>query len=274
LEVKGPLQRKYHVENDTGVGRKVVCSTIRGEAEVSGDRHMSTSFGVSQFRLAYVAGLIAASLLRLQYLTWQKDLREASRIDRMIADGERVLGVFWHGKYFPLFSLMAGRRLCVFASDSFRGRVIAEICRRFGYECVILPNEGGLRSRNLIIETLRSRNAAALAIDGPLGPQHRVKRGALDIASSLGFVIVPVSASARKRRILTRRWDQREIPRLFTRIALTVGEPLKVPSLLGLGDIRLLRSQVQSSLEALSRRADELVCALPSGKWRAKGHQP
>lgn len=210
-------------------------------------------------RGAYLVGILATFVLRMRYLSWRKQVAEAARLDGLVAEGERYIAVCWHGKYIPLFALLCGRRACVFASLSFRGQVIGEICRRFGYDCVLLPTNEARLSRKLIHEALRSHEAAAMAVDGPLGPCHRVKRGAIDIASKLGFVLVPVSASGRRRRIMEQRWDRREIPRLFTRVALAVGEPLRVPSPLGPGQVSAIKQQVHDALEALGRRADEMI---------------
>lgn len=225
-------------------------------------------------RVVRLVGFVAALVLRLRHLSWRKQGEEAGLLDRLTAEGKRYIAVCWHGKYIPLFSLLAGRRACVFASLSFRGQVIAEICRRFGYDCVLLPTNEARLSRKLIHEALRSHEAAAMAVDGPLGPYHRVKRGALDIGATLGFVLVPVSASGRRRRIMAERWDRREIPRLFTRVALTVGEPISVPSRLGAGDVSALKRQVHDALEALGRRADEMVAAGSNGAARTPALLP
>ena len=70
-------------------------------------------------------GAVIAFFLRLRHMTWRKDMRELAKIDALFDRGEKVMAVFWHGNYIPLFSLLSGRKACVFASDSFRGRIIA-----------------------------------------------------------------------------------------------------------------------------------------------------
>ena len=212
----------------------------------------------------FFAGFIMWSLFRIRQASWRKDIGEIEKLDQLLNKGERVLVVFWHGKYLPLFSLLAGRKACMFTTPSFRGAVIAETCRRFGYDCVILPAESGRRPRASIIEALRDHAAAALVVDGPLGPRHKVKRGAIDIGAQLGFSLLPVSAAARRCKIIEKRWDKREIPRMFTKVAVTVGDPIGIPSPLAPGDIPLLKKQIHDALEALGRRAAGKVQIAPA----------
>src|SRR5579871_3793870 len=154
---------------------------------------------------ARIVGALMSWLLRAYHLSWRKEDRELADLDRIAASGERILVVFWHGKYAPLFSLLSGREACIFASGAFRGRVIAEISRRFGYDCILLPDGGGARSLGLIREAFKRHRAGAIAVDGPLGPSHVVKRGVLDLASELGYVIVPVSAASNWKTVISSR---------------------------------------------------------------------
>lgn len=214
------------------------------------------------FRVWLLGGILAL-LLRLRHMTWHKNTGELAAIDRRLAAGERVLAVFWHGNYVPLFSLLSGRKACVFASDSFRGRVIAEICRRFGYSCVLLPDRGGRRSRELLRAGLSPHRAGALAVDGPLGPYHVVKSGAIEFASELGFQLVPVAVAATPSQIEAGRWDKMEIPRLFARVYLAVGEPVAIPPVLDSAAVPALQAEVAKSLEALTVRARKALGLAP-----------
>jgi lysophospholipid acyltransferase (LPLAT)-like uncharacterized protein len=209
--------------------------------------------------LARMVGLVASWLLSVRHASWRKDVSDMAALDRIEASGERILIAFWHGRYLPLFSLLSGRNACVFASQSFRGEVIAEVCRRFGYDCVLLPHNGGKRSRALMADAVKSHRAAAIAVDGPLGPYHVVKRGAADLASDFGFTIVPVSAASRRKRIDRRRWDRWEQPRLFTSVALAVGEPISVARSLSHRDRLILRERLREALDLVDRRAEARV---------------
>lgn len=209
-----------------------------------------------------ILGFVGAWFLRLLNATWHVDGEGLERLDRLSDEGGHALATFWHGKYIPLFTLLRGRRACVFTSQSFRGQVISEICRQFGYDCVQLPRHGGVRPLELMRRTLTSYRFGGIAVDGPLGPYHVVKPGAIELASSLGFVLLPVSTASRRRRIFLQRWDQMELPWFFTQVALVIGEPLYIPPDLNNQDLPFWESQLHQSLIDVDRRANELVSAL------------
>ena len=87
----------------------------------------------------------------------------------------------------------------------------------------------GAAMRRIMRRALERRPNGGIAVDGPLGPYHKVKRGAVKLAAELGYVVVPASATARRKRTIKHRWDRMEIPALFTRIGLAIGEPKKIP---------------------------------------------
>jgi lysophospholipid acyltransferase (LPLAT)-like uncharacterized protein len=171
-----------------------------------------------------------AALLRARAASWR--LRSAGvseNIDGQIAAGRPLIAVFWHGSYVPLLVLLRGRRARIFTSDSYRGRVIRAICSCFGYDAVLLVDHAREQNIERLRSGLRECSTAAIAIDGPLGPRHVVKRGAIQMAAELGFLLVPVGVAADRSKVVEGRWDRMEIPRWFARVGLVAGEPLVIP---------------------------------------------
>ncbi len=220
---------------------------------------------------ARLTGALGAGVLRLQAATWRSRCEGLAELDRRIAAGEPCLVVFWHGKYLPLFALLRGRQACVFTSLSARGDVIAEICRRFGYRAVQIPDQGRERSLEIMRGALRRSAVGAIAVDGPLGPYHAVKRGSIQLASELRWAIVPTSVAASRQRVVASRWDRMEIPRLFTRVHLLVGDPLTVPADLTREGLEEWKPRIRAALDALDVAAAERVAALAETGSR---HQP
>jgi glycosyltransferase involved in cell wall biosynthesis/lysophospholipid acyltransferase (LPLAT)-like uncharacterized protein len=210
-------------------------------------------------RKARVLGWVWSMCLRLQCATWRKRYEGLDRLDRVLADGRPVLFCFWHGKYVSLFALLRGRPACVFTTRSARGAVIAEVCRRFGYDCVQVPARSQGQAYELMRRALMRHQNGGIAVDGPLGPYHRVKRGAVKLASELGYLVVPASASARRKRVFRHRWDRLELPGLFTCVGLAVGEPLEVPAGLDAEATQLLAVKLRTALEVLDQRAEALA---------------
>lgn len=176
----------------------------------------------------WLIGLGLSVIMRLWAATWRKDTSQLERLDLLVDAGDRVLAVFWHGKYFPLFAAARGRDAVVFTARSFRGDVIAQICRRFGYRACVIPGKRqGLEHMERALGD--GSKLAALALDGPVGPFHRVRSGALRIARDRRFRILPLDVVSQPKFVLKSRWDRHELPLPFAAVKVLVGDPIDVP---------------------------------------------
>jgi lysophospholipid acyltransferase (LPLAT)-like uncharacterized protein len=204
-------------------------------------------------------GLMFAWSLRLQCLTWRVRVQGRQHLDRLYTTGNRFLVCFWHGKYVPIFPLMEGYRACIVSSLSVRGSVIAEICANFGYQSAQIPDRPTRDPMKLMAAVLSDAQAVATAVDGPLGPYHRVKYGVVRTASVLGFELLPVSVGSRRKIVLHSRWDRMELPLPFTRVCLLFGRSIQVPPELHDGQLRQITGHLTKAMAALDDEAHYLA---------------
>ncbi len=205
-------------------------------------------------------GLLFAWVLRLQRLTWRICFQGREHLDRLYSTENPFLLCFWHGKYVPIFPLLEGYQACVVSSLSERGSVIAEICGNFGYQSAQIPDQPGSGALTLMGKVLSGARAGGIAVDGPLGPRHRVKNGVIRMASELRFELLPVSVGIRWKIVLNKRWDRMEIPLPFTTVCLVFGKPIKVPPNLRNGQIRQLADHLAKAITTLGDEAQNMAC--------------
>lgn len=206
-----------------------------------------------------IEGWGLSRLLRFQRLTWRVHIEGLGRLKQLYSKGEPFLLCFWHGKYVPILPLFEGYKACVITSLSDRGDVIAEICRHFGYQCMQIPDHGRDESLRLMERTLSGFPMGGIAVDGPLGPYHKIKRGVIQLASALDFSLLPVSVDARRKRVFRGRWDLMEIPRLFTKIFLLIGDPIKVPAIITVKEARDWVSHLTDIMLLLDKKASSMA---------------
>ena len=200
-------------------------------------------------------GFFRAWLMRIVCATWRKQSTGLAELDRRLADGEKLIAVLWHQKYVTLLPLLRNRHATVFTSLSSRGNAIADLLTRFGFTPVQIPDGGREKSLNIMRSHLADGHSAVIAVDGPLGPYHLVHRGAVQLASELGHAIMPISVAVSRKRVLSTRWDKLEIPRLFSRVHVVVGDPIYVPGNLIGQDMDLWIQQVHEALESVDTLA-------------------
>jgi len=216
-----------------------------------------TSFASRFF--AKAVGAISAYYYLVWSRSWQYDNEEIARLDQLLQSGESIILVVWHGRFFPMFSLLQGKNISVLTSESPRGEIISQICRRFGFNPSILPSAGqGAKYRHME-RVLKSAQISAFAIDGPLGPNHVAKPGAIKVASNFGHLIVPISFASHKKRVATKRWDNRETPHWGSHISLAVGDPIRVPCGLNATELKDWCDTVALAINAVDQRAEDRV---------------
>lgn len=202
-----------------------------------------------------LSGFFRAWALRIVCATWFKDIVGLDKLDQRIADGERLIVVLWHGKYFTLLPILRNRNAYVFTSMSSRGDIIANLLMQFGFVAVQIPDHGRDHSLYIMRKTLADGGTAVIAVDGPLGPFHVVHRGAVQLASELSHSIIPISVASSRKRVLSQRWDKFEMPRIFSRVCLVIGDPVHVPADLDSEALEAWISRVHMALDAVDMQA-------------------
>jgi lysophospholipid acyltransferase (LPLAT)-like uncharacterized protein len=180
------------------------------------------------------------------------------KIKQLMSQGTKVLFCFFHGDYLLLFPRFGSKDICIFTTQSKRGELLAQIIRQFGYTPYKIPDKRGSHlALDRMIHEIQKGYHSVMAVDGPLGPYHKVKHGIIVMAQQTGHPIVPVGIASCWRIVLKKRWDHYTIPIPFTRSMLIFGEPIIVPGDLDDHGIEAFRLKVEEELGCLNRQAQE-----------------
>ena len=162
-------------------------------------------------------GVLLAGLVRVWAKTWRVHWIDAP-------PAERSVYAFWHGQQMALVAGRRGTRLATLVSLSRDGELQASVMRRLGLEVVRgSSSRGGAGGLLGMIRAVRAGADAAFAVDGPRGPAHEAKWGALVVGARAPARIVPVATAARRAWVLRKAWDGFEIPLPFTTVAISIG---------------------------------------------------
>ncbi len=182
-------------------------------------------------------------------------------LEPLVAAGRPAVLVFWHDSAFALAHFLRdldrrGLRLSILASRSGDGELVGRLGAAWGVDIVRGSSSRGGKAAILALHR-RMRQAGtspALAPDGPRGPRHEFKPGALALAQLSGAPLVPLAAAASSAWTL-RSWDRHTIPRPFARLTVAVGAPQPIPRHLAGDSLEAERARLERLLGELGNRA-------------------
>ena len=106
-----------------------------------------------------------------------------------------------------------------------------------------------------IVRKVHSGYHAAFTPDGPRGPRYTVQPGIVAVAKTTGAAILPVTYSARWRKVF-RSWDTFLMPLPFSRVVVVYGEPIYVPATASPTVFQAKQHEVETSLRHITEMAD------------------
>ncbi|MCC5831110.1 MAG: lysophospholipid acyltransferase family protein [Phycisphaeraceae bacterium] len=170
-----------------------------------------------------------------------------------------VLFALWHGTHFPVLWHYRHSGFGVITSQSRDGEVLTGILHHLGCRCYRgSSSKGGTRA---LLETAKAVQGGvnlAVAVDGPRGPRGQVKSGILSIAKLSGAPIVPVACGLSHCQQFN-SWDRYRLPLPLCHATIIVDEPFYVPPDTDDGQLESIRVSLETSLNALQVRADDLA---------------
>lgn len=143
---------------------------------------------------------------------------------------EPCIIAFWHGEMLPVLAKFGPLHSVVLVSPSNDGKVLQQLLRDWGHTIVEGSSSRGGKQALEQLVTLAPHNIILITPDGPRGPAHVAKPGAVITAQRSGVPIVHVRARATPIITFSRSWDRFQVPLPFARITLHLSEPIHVPA--------------------------------------------
>ncbi len=226
---------------------------------------------MSRGRRIWYFFIIGLTRALLRWFWWscrvEKVLGE-EHLDALRQQGQPAIICYWHQMQIFCSWLMfrqinKGMKVGFLISPSVTGEVPAAIARGQGARVLrgSSTRSGGQALRDMYQMVVKERVSPVTTADGPKGPLHEFKPGAVLLARMTGAPIVPIAYAA-ERYWNWGSWDAFIVPRPFTRIVIAVGEPVAVPKQLSVQDMEPLQRSMEAQLARLIEQARATFDAL------------
>jgi lysophospholipid acyltransferase (LPLAT)-like uncharacterized protein len=178
-----------------------------------------------------------------------------------VREHESLIPAYWH--QHMLFGVRAlldlrpdGLKLGFLISPSVDGVAPAMLVRKIGGHVIRgSSSHTGARALRDFYETIVKHGISpAITPDGPRGPRHEVKPGAVLLSQLTGKPVLPVSVAA-SHTWRFRTWDRFELPLPFSRVVVAYGEPVRIPRVLSADALAREQAAMAAALKALNAEA-------------------
>lgn len=198
------------------------------------------------------ADLVFYLAIRLIGSTLRFRIEGREHWDEAVRDGRLPVYTFWHDRIFPGTYFFRRRGIVIMTSRSFDGEYIARFIQRFGYGAVRgSSTRGAVGALVELTRLVRAGCPAGFSIDGPRGPRHVAKMGALLLAKKTAQPVLPFGVNAERFWSLP-SWDSLQIPKPFTRVSVSFAPPIHVAPDADDDALEAKRIELQRALEQVS----------------------
>lgn len=200
-----------------------------------------------------------SGLISMAYRAWCRSLHfrdeGLEHVDAATTQGRRLIYALWHDELFPLswYAKRRGLRIATMVSQSRDGELLAGIIESLGIPTVRgSSSRGGVKALVAAIRLIeRQAFDVVITVDGPRGPRHIAKEGAIHLASRTGAHIMPVRACMSRAHVFHKAWDKFQLPWPFSCCRVLFGESYAVPGALDGSGLEQERKKLEQRLEAL-----------------------
>ncbi len=164
----------------------------------------------------------------LFYKSWRIRYHISPGAARLINEKKSFIFAHWHGDELPLLHMIKIYQLATMISTSKDGTLMNFVVSKFdGVTTRGSSTRGGASALRGLIRLIRENGKnTCMAVDGPRGPIYEVKPGAFELSRLCGAAIIPLGITASPVFISKKSWNQAQLPWLFSRVEIVMGEPM------------------------------------------------
>lgn len=174
-----------------------------------------------------------------------------------------VVAGSWHRHaifLFYFFKNLGPRAIMI--SRSKDGELTARIAKRLGYTPIRgSSSKGGGQALDAMINYLNStpdKRLCGTPVDGPKGPNRKMKRGMLVLARETGSVFIPMACSGTRVITFKNAWDKTILPKPFSKMVVDFDDPVFIPKDVTDEEFETIRCELEAKLDQLTDKVDRI----------------
>jgi len=182
---------------------------------------------------------------------------------KLIDKGDPIIPCYWHqmhifGSWYMRKLQQRGLKIGFLISPSVDGEVPAKIVESWGAVAIRgSSNRTGARALKDMYNTIvKDKVSPVTTSDGPTGPIHEFKQGAVMLAQLTQSPMLPIAYMA-SRYWESKSWDKFIIPKPFSRIVIAVGEPHRIDKKANTEKLEEERIKMETAMNNLTEVARE-----------------
>ena len=192
-------------------------------------------------------------LLRLYIATLRVQVFGKERaIQELSTSATGCCFLIWHDSILltPLLGwVSAFQPLCILISYSRDGDIPSEVGKRFsGVDVLRVKHTSRAGALMESCRLLSNQHSLLITPDGPRGPRHQVKPGALFACQRSNASIISIVVAA-SRKVTLSSWDRFYIPLPFSKVLISILEPIPPDA-----NLELLKAKIEQRMAAEEER--------------------
>ena len=182
-------------------------------------------------------------------------MQNSEAIEKLKSEKQNFVLAFWHGTMLLPWYLHGNPSFAALTSKSKDGDLLAKILRKWNYEVIRGSSSvGGDVALGILIDYTKNDYSIAITPDGPRGPRHKFKAGAVITAKKANVPIILSGVGYKKRKVL-KNWDKFEVPFFFSSAKIIYSDPIYVSKELDYDETSDVIEKCETELNLLQQKA-------------------
>ncbi len=212
---------------------------------------------VKQDTLRFLGNYLLKHSLDALCKTLRVSYKNKKVIDDFRKQKQNYVLAFWHGTMLLPWFLHKDDGFAALTSKSKDGDLLAKQLKHWKYNVVRgSSSKGGDVALGIMVDLAKNGYSIAITPDGPKGPEHKFKAGAL-ITAKKGHVPVVLIGVGIKSKKKLKSWDKFQIPNPFSKVKIIYSDPVYVDANLNYDDTSKIILRCEQELNELQKEAEK-----------------
>ncbi len=212
---------------------------------------------VKQNTLRFLGNLILTHSLDALCKTLKISYKNKKTIENLRKQQQNYVLAFWHDTMLLPWFLHKNDGFAALTSKSKDGDLLAKQLKHWKYKVVRgSSSKGGDVALGIMVDHAKNGYSIAITPDGPRGPVHKFKAGAVITAKRTGVPVVLMGIGIKSKKKL-KSWDRFQVPNPFTKVKVIYSEPVYVDEKLSYDETSKVIEECEKKLNELQLEAEK-----------------